>query len=168
MTEIEFREEKDKLQELRKEQDLLHTKFRLAKENLKDYKRLQYRSTCPCCQQATDREYYESLIPITEAKIDDLQTKVVDIYREIENLAKPIWEARNEFNKEREVIRQAYLLHNRNRVNKTIRDYNNDKDVYMPDITDKAEQELWNWAMECQLANRDLDDTNEELMFDIN
>lgn len=168
MTENSFKEEKDKLQELRKEQGHYHDELRLYRARLKDYKQLQFRSTCPCCQQDTNREYYRDLIPITEDRIEVLEEKLAKIYIQIETLAKPINEARNEFNKQREVLRKAYLLQNRNRLNKTIRDYTNGKDIYMPTITTNDEKELWNNAMEIQLANKtDMDDMNDELLFEL-
>ncbi|KKK40728.1 hypothetical protein LCGC14_2981010, partial [marine sediment metagenome] len=112
--------------------------------------------------------YYRDLIPITEDRIEVLEEKLAKIYIQIETLAKPINEARNEFNKQREVLRKAYLLQNRNRLNKTIRDYTNGKDIYMPTITTNDEKELWNNAMEIQLANKtDMDDMNDELLFEL-
>ena len=168
MKEIDFTVEKEKLQGLRKEQSLMASEYQLYKARLKDYKNLQFRSTCPCCQQDTNREYYRDLIPITEDRIVVLDEKLHSIYTKIQTLQKPISEERYKFEKEREVLCKAYLLKNRNRINKTIRDYNNGVENYMPYICFTDEKKLWNNAMEIQLANKpDMDDTNDELMFEI-
>ena len=164
MTESKFKEE---LKQLEKERNLLQDKRTYLERKVKHYNNLFNRSTCPTCYQKIDWNFFKEDLPNVQGKLDKVNTKLEVLYPKIKALMYPIWEARDKFNKERNVLRKGYLLKNKNRLNRSIREYNKGLEVYMPAITDKAEQELWNWAMECQLANRDLDDTNEELMFAI-
>ena len=132
---------------------------------LKNYKKLQFRSQCTCCEQTTDREFFKNKIPDIESELKEIIEKLESLLPElhknwIEKGIKQYMEG-----KERIKRLNDYITLNKNTLNKVIRDYNKGVEDYMPSIPD-TEKSMWNEAMETHLANKNLDD-NDELCFEI-
>ena len=156
---------KTEIKELYKQRNELFSKRKYYQEKLKNYKDLQDRSECPCCEQKVNREYFKNKIPKTEAKFQEVLNRIEPIILKIQKLQKIIRIDTENKNKEHRKQINEYIQKNRNILNKCIRDDNKNIKNYLPNIIE-AEKETWNEAMEKHLDKKGLDN-NDELCFEI-
>ena len=155
---------KIEIKELYKKRNELLDKRSYYREKLKNYKMLQDRSECPCCEQKTNREYFKNKIPKTKEKFQELLNEIKIIIPKIQKLEKIVRKDNENKNKEHRKQINNYIQQNRNKLNKCIREYYKGIENYLPNIS-KAEKELWNEAMEHHLDNKNIDE-NTELYFE--
>lgn len=156
---------KTEIRELYKERNELFRKRSYYKKKLENYKNLQDRSECPCCEQKTNREYFKNEIPIIEEILQKLLNNIETIVLKTLELEKPIRiDNENKIEEHKKQI-NIYIHKNKNIMNKTIRDYNKGIENHLPNIIE-SEKELWNEAMEHHLDNKNMVE-NDELYFEI-
>lgn len=124
---------------------------------LKDCKDLDHRSNCPLCKQKIDYNFYTKQIPELERKIKILEAWIDQNYSYSKTckIAHPIIELEEIKRKEHQITVESYLKENRNALNKTIRTFE------LPEINDLEEKKLWNEAIEIQLDNKGMDESDE-------
>lgn len=156
---------KKEIEELYKKRNELLDKRSYYREKLKNYKDLQYRSECPCCEQKTNREYFKRKIPTIEKKSEEVKEELDPIVKKIIQLNKIVVKAKDEEHKKHRKETDDYIKQNRNQLNKAIRNYNKGIEIYLPNISD-IEKKIWNKAMEYHLDSKNIDE-NDELYFEI-
>lgn len=155
--------EQIEIEELYKKRNILLDKRSYYREKLKNYKTLQYRSKCPCCEQKTSRDYFKNKIPKTEKKFQELLNEINIIVPKIKELEKIVKIYTENKNKEHRKQVSDYIQKNKNKLNKCIRDYNNGLEQYLPNIPIN-EKKIWNEAMEYHLDSKNVCE-NDELCF---
>ncbi len=152
----------------KKHEEILE-KLNYLRYKFKNYSVLVDRAYCPQCEQVIDPKFFKQKTEGLKEKIDFL-CAWIDYnrnYHKLCQIRKPIMEYNEDLEKMEKKRINGYLEKKRNRINKTIRDYNNGADEYLPDgIITIEEKKLWNTAMNLQLDNRNMDE-NEELLFEI-
>lgn len=158
-----------RLKRLDKKHKKILEKLNYLRYKFKNYSALVDRVCCPQCEQIINPIFFKQKIDKLKEKIDFL-CAWIDYnrnYHKLCRIRKPIMEHNEELEKMKKKRINGYLENKRNRINKTIRDYNNGVDEYLPkNIITIEEKELWNAAMNLQLDNKNVDE-NEELLFEV-
>ncbi|MBA7492078.1 hypothetical protein ES702_02627 [subsurface metagenome] len=124
---------------------------------------LQNRVYCPHCEQKVDSEFYKKQIHSWRDKKEFLESWIdFNFYLE-KRLRRPLNKIKEQEKKEWKKKVEEYLIKNRNKLNKAIRE------LELPnDITNTEKKKLWNDAIEKQIDNRNITYLDEfELQFEI-
>ena len=156
---------KEKLKKLRKEKEILIDKRNYYNNKLNNYKDLENRSKCPCCEQKINLEYFKKEIPIIEKKLTRIKEELDPIIKKIIQLNITIQKINSEEQKKHKKQIIDYIQQNKNKLNKCIRDYNKGIENYLPNIIE-SEKKIWNKAMEYHIDSRNIIE-NDELYFEI-
>lgn len=154
------------MEKIYQEKNQLVEKLNYLKVTLREYKNLEHRSNCPYCGQKIEWKYFSGEIPKIQEEIESIDNRLNEIFPIIRKLDHEKSIAYDKRVKEQNERVELYLKQNRSKLNKAIREYDNGVEVYMPNISNNTEKELWNEAMVYQLDKRGLDD-NDELCFEV-
>lgn len=161
--EEKIRKAKRRMIRLNKKYDEIIDRLRYLRVILKDYTKLEHRSTCPLCEQKINRGYYEKKIPEIKNKIKFLEMWIDQNYNYSKRcrIETPIILMRDKQKKQQDQQVRNYLNEKRNRINRAIRTFELPKDIKTID-----EKRLWNDAMRLQLDKKGMNE-NEDLEFEI-
>jgi len=158
-----------RLKRLNKKHKEILEKLNYLRQKFKNYSDLVDRNCCPQCEQVINPTFFKQKADKLKEKVDFL-CAWIDYnrnYNKLCSIRKPIVENNKELEAMEKERINGYLENKRNRINKTIRDYNNGVDEYLPNnIITIEEKKLWNAAMNLQLDNRNMEE-NEELLFEV-
>lgn len=130
--------------------------MKYIKHKLEMCEELQNRVYCPHCEQKIDSEFYEKQISSWRDKKEFLEFWNTFNYDLRKRLRWPLNKIEEQEKKEWNKKVEEYLIKNRNRLNKAIRD------LELPiDIIDIEEKRLWNDAVEIQCDNKGLMEIDE-------
>lgn len=148
---------------LHKKYDEIIDKLGYLRVILKDYTKLEHRSTCPLCEQKINGSYYEKMIPEIKNKIELLEMWISQNYNYSKRcrIGMPIRLMREKQKKQQDQQVRNYLHENRNKINRAIRTFE------LPnDIKNNDEKILWNEAIQLQLDKKGMDEI-DDLEFEI-
>lgn len=162
--------EEEKIRKVKRRMTRLQKKYNdiidtlgYLRATLKDYTKLEHRSTCPLCEQKINRDHYEKKIPEIKNKINFLEIWIDQNYDYSKRcrIETPIILMREKQKKQQDQQVRNYLNENRNKINKAIRTFE------LPeDIKNNDEKILWNDAIQLQLDKKGMDE-NDDLEFEI-
>ncbi len=137
-------------------------KLSYFRAELKSREKLNHRKECPLCRQKIDSQIHMKQVPVLKMKIEIIEAWIDQNYNYAKRckIGMPIAILNERRIKEEKRKVEAYLKQNRNVINRTIRTFE------LPEIKEIEEKKLWNEAIELQLDNKDMDES-DDLLFEI-